>query len=57
MLNHGIKSHRGRATMRQDWALVIVDTSTRPATGFARMVPDRKKETLFRIFNEFVRPK
>jgi hypothetical protein len=33
------------------WALLIVYTSTSPATGFAEIVPDSSKQTLMRVIN------
>jgi hypothetical protein len=45
-LNFNCKSHRGRENCEPVWALVIVDTSTTPASGFAEMVVERTKRTL-----------
>jgi transposase-like protein len=55
-LNFNCKSHRGRENREPVWALVIVDTSTTPASGFAEIVVDRTKRTLFSVINRIVRP-
>ena len=55
-LNFNCKSHRGREQREPVWALVIVDTSTVPAFGFAEIVPDRTKTTLFNVISRIVRP-
>ena len=54
-LNHNVKSHRGRGPIRPAWCLCIVDTSTKPATGFATMIPDRTAGTILPIIELVVR--
>lgn len=54
-LNFNCKSHRAREHGEAVWALMIVDTSTVPGTGFAEIVVDRSKTTLSRVINRIVR--
>jgi hypothetical protein len=51
-LNFNCKSHRGRENREPVWALVIVDISTTPASGFAEIVVDRTKRTLLVLLIE-----
>lgn len=55
MLNHKVKSHRGRGPRTQTWACCLVDTSSTPAKGYAEVVPDRKKTTLMNVITRVVR--
>jgi hypothetical protein len=55
MLNHKVKSHRGRGPREKVWALVIVDTSTSPSIGFVKIVENRSKEVLLPIIKNVVR--
>lgn len=56
-LNYNVKSHRGRGPEAPDWALTMVDISTTPARGFAKMISDRSAETLISNIEQVVRPR
>lgn len=56
MLNHKVKSHRGRSPKEKVWALVIVDCSTSPSKGFVKIVSNRSKNALIPIICSVVRP-
>jgi hypothetical protein len=45
-LNHNVKSYRGRAPVRPDWAITMVDISTTSAKGYAEVIPDRSTATM-----------
>lgn len=55
-LNHNVKSHRGRSAVNPTWALTMVDTSTRPAKGYAKIVSNRSSNTMVPIIETVVRP-
>jgi transposase-like protein len=55
MINHKVKSHRGRGPRAKIWALSIVDTSTIPSTGYVEIVENRTKEILLPKIIEVVR--
>jgi hypothetical protein len=56
-LNHNVKSHRGRAHVRPDWAITMIDISTTPAKGYAEVIPDRNAATMKPIIEKVVRPR
>jgi hypothetical protein len=37
-LNHNVKSYRGRAPVRPDCAITMVDISTTPTKGYAEVI-------------------
>lgn len=56
MINHKVKSHRGRGLREKVWALVIVDCSATPAKGFVKIVENRSKQVLLPIISSVVSP-
>ena len=56
MLSHPVKSHRGRAPKSQIWALTIVDTSHKPALGYAEVIKNKSGEILIPISQRIVIP-
>lgn len=55
MINHAVKSHRGRSPREKTWALSIVDTSFSPSSGFCCVLPNRRAETIIPIISSVVR--
>jgi len=56
MLSHPVKSHRGRAPKKQIWALTIVDTSHKPALGYAEIIENKSSGILIPIIQKIVIP-
>ena len=49
MLNYKCKSHRGRSPLNRTDALCIVEVKEKIVKSFARVIPDKKKETIIPI--------
>ncbi|KAG0442669.1 hypothetical protein DMUE_0098 [Dictyocoela muelleri] len=56
MLNHKVKSHRGRSPRTQSWALTILDTSYKPSKGYAQLIEKRDSSTIIPIILRVDRP-
>ncbi len=56
MINHSLKSHKGRSPRSQCWVLCIVDCSTSPAKGFCSLLNDRSKTTILPDIKQVVMP-
>ncbi|KAG0421694.1 hypothetical protein DMUE_6272, partial [Dictyocoela muelleri] len=56
MMNHTVRSHRGRSPRGQCWALTMVDTSSSPSKGYAEIITNRTAETIMPIILRVVRP-
>jgi len=54
-LNHNVKAHRGRTSIRPTWILTMVDTSTTPALGYAEIIPNKEAGTIIPIIERVVR--
>jgi len=55
-MSHKVKVHKGRAPSEQIWVFGIADRTTKPATIYVEMVPDRSAATLIPIINRVCRP-
>ncbi|KAG0421285.1 hypothetical protein DMUE_6302, partial [Dictyocoela muelleri] len=55
MLNHTVRSHRGRSPRTKCWAITMVDTSTNPGKGYAEIVASRNASTLMPIIERVIR--
>ena len=55
MINHKIKTHRGRVPRQQVWILCIVDTSFTPSRGFCCLIENRTASYLLPIISRVVR--
>ena len=55
-LNFNVKAHRGEAPKEPVWAITIVDTSSKPAIGYAAIVQKRDSETLLSHIEKIVLP-
>lgn len=55
MINHKVKSHRGRGPREKVWALCIVDTTSKPSLGFFKIIENRTKNVLLPIIRNVVR--
>ncbi|KAG0425435.1 hypothetical protein DMUE_6032 [Dictyocoela muelleri] len=56
MLNHTVRSHRGRAPHQRVWCLTMVDTSETPSKGYAEIVTERSSRIMLPIIQRVVRP-
>lgn len=56
MINHKVKSHRGRSPRAQTWLLCITDSSFIPSRGFCCIVENRSASCLIPIISRIVRP-
>ena len=50
------KYNVGNRVSKQTWVFGICDSSTTPAVGFMKVVPDRRAQTLIPIIKEIIRP-
>ena len=48
-LNHNVKAHRGHGIKNLTWVLTMVDTSTTPAKGYAKVIPKKDTNTIIPI--------
>lgn len=55
MINHKVKSHRGRAPTNQTWILCIVDTSFTPSRGYSTIIENRTAAHILPIISNVVR--
>ena len=56
LFRHKPKYHRGRATSSEQWVFGLVDTSTKPATGYMELVQSRDAQTLLPIIQAHTAP-
>jgi len=54
MLPHLVKSHRGRTSNKQLWAMTIVDTSHKPALGYEEIIENKSADILIPIIQSIV---
>ncbi len=55
MVNHSVKSHRGRGPVVKTWCLCVVDSSFIPAKGYCCVLSDRRATTIIPLIKDVVR--